>query len=88
MTATDKALRLIAEGRVRKASGFTRYRTCYSVLGDSTDAFAPEPYIVAREFVSGRIYESCNCICPTTRCSHIAAARLVDAVLGLPEPRD
>jgi hypothetical protein len=66
VTARDKALRLLAEGKVRHIPG-TRYH--FAVLGDSADPLDPKPYTVTIQ------PDSCDCIAHGT-CSHVIAARL------------
>ena len=69
----DKALRIIATHRI----AYDRANATYRVLGDSADPLAPEPYIV-RLSRDGEP-DDCTCVNPRT-CSHIKAARLIQAV--------
>jgi hypothetical protein len=61
----DKALRIIAEGRIKWVQG-TRYE--FLVVGDSADPFHPEPYRVTED----------SCTCPASRkCAHRLAAEFL-----------
>lgn len=70
-SAADKAVRLIAEHRVRVTKANER-GIALEVTGDSGD------YRVLR-FVNraAAVEESCTCPSPTRNCSHIIAARLL-----------
>lgn len=82
VSAREKALRLIGEGRVRlRREAATRSHLEFEVIGD-TDRF--EPYVVICELDGGRVRESCNCDYPKVACSHIQAVRLVLRAVASP----
>ncbi len=72
----QKAARLIASGHVRVVR-CTDTGIALDVLGDSTDAFAPQPYRVMRYLDGGRIVESCTCDAGRVYRSMAARARLL-----------
>lgn len=88
-TAREKGARLLLERKVRLIRAESSpHRHVFHVLGDSADPLAPEPYRVVREWLGCSLVESCTCVCATTRCSHIAAARLVGEATDSPIPKE
>lgn len=80
-SVTDKAARLIASGHVRVLRA-NEQGIALDVLGDSSDAFQPEPYRVMRYLDASGLVESCTCIAGQAhpvrpKCSHVTCARLL-----------
>jgi hypothetical protein len=69
-SAADKAVRLIAEHRIRVVKANER-GIALEVTGDSGD------YRVLRYTDGGGVREECTCASPSRNCSHIIAARLL-----------
>ena len=77
MSVTDKALRILADRRIRYLG--TRWE--FEVIGESGDPFAKTPYRVS-------LLPKPSCTCPASpsrRCSHIIAAQLALAVFSREE---
>ncbi len=88
VTAREKALALLADGRIRfRREDSNAHRMVFYVVGD-TDPFTP--YVTTIEYDGGVRVESCTCEGGQhhpirARCSHAIAARIVCDVLGAPK---